>query len=456
MPGVGATTYYDVVTRYKLIDEMSNSVGRIDRSVSKVDRSLAGLTRQTAMVGRGFRNVAMLAGPALGGMVGLAGAGLAMVKTFRNLNEEANSTIQLAAQVNLAFVFEGAQGAAENFNLAMTASRKEFRALVKDAAALPGELQDFINIAQQISGGVFAGGGDLTRMRELTARVALAAPAAGTGFQEAGLGAMQMLFGVSRVTNPLFKMLAGQGLVPKAEIYNALPATERLRRLDDALKRLTDNPMFRKNILGTWDTQIGTLSDNLFGIEGIFGQLLRGPFEGFIDWLMRLNEALDRNKDAIVRLLGGSAGGLTGRNLERFMGADVRSAGGGLLDMLGALAPTAEEIRKKQIETWVRANWGMALGTHDPVEYGKRIYALGAQRHAHFVKLQEADAEGKLRNVPKTKIEQNFHIKLDLKSDDAPEAVAVKITRAMEKVGRHPTTVSRGLGSVASMSGAGP
>ena len=41
-------------------------------------------------------------------------------------------------------------------------------------------------------------------------------------------------------------------------------------------------------------------------------------------------------------------------------------------------------------------------------------------------------------------------------NDDAPDAVALKIEKAMEKVGRHPTTIRRGLSALPQMAGAGP
>jgi hypothetical protein len=472
MPGVGATTYYDVVTRYRMQDGATSDLNRYTRSTNRADDAVNRLQRRTRGLSRGMRTLALIAGPAMGGMMGLAAVGYGAIKTFRNLNQEINSTIQLAAQVNLAFRFEGAQNAAQNFNLSMGASRKVFRELVRDAARLPGELSDFIGIAKQISGGVFAGGGNLQTMRALTARVALAAPAAGAGFQEAGLGAMQMLFGVARVTNPLFKMLAGQGLLPKAEIFNALTATERLRRLDEALAKLTDNEMFRKNILGTWDTQLGTLADNLFGVQGIMGQLLSGPMGGMLDWLTRLNETLTEKTPGIVEGIRQIVDAI---NLLGTISTDLVSDWERNYFLRGGLVGMAARNMPEKLGTQLVAStvgwWRGITRFRDPWAEYQRAYTDLRSKHfrrenLRFLEGQE-DLAGMLgigpgaagftlRDVPNAKIEQNFHIKLDLKSDDAPDAVALKIEKAMEKVGRHPTTVSRGLSALPHMAGMGP
>ena len=311
--GAAATTYYDVVTRYRVENLAAGQIAHYDTAVTRAARGTNRLHTATRGVSRSFMLMGRMVGPAIGTAVGIGAVGLAGAKSFKNLNAELNSSIQLAGQLNLAFKY--AEDPAENFVIAMTKSKSIFKDLVKDAAKLPGELSDFMGIARMIAGPTFAAGGSTDQFRKLIAKIALTAPAAGGGFDETGRGAMMMLQGRSRIANPLTAYLRSNQLLGGNDIasFNALSAVDRLRVLDEALSKIADNPMFRKAILNTFDTQLGTLSDTLFGISGVGGGVFGDTFQDILGSLTEFNVELDAKVPKMVssfRMLGSSIGDL--------------------------------------------------------------------------------------------------------------------------------------------------
>ena len=81
-----------------------------------------------------------------------------------------------------------------------------------------------------------------------------------------------------------------------------------------------------------------------------------------------------------------------------------------------------------------------------------RLQAIAELAHNDALMAKAEKDQNQKFNIPRTNITQiqNFSIKLDLKSDDSPDAVAVKITKALAKVGKHPQTAARALNVVPS------
>lgn len=470
----GSTTVYDVVTRYRT--EHGAATGGTRQYRTEVDGLSRSLGSAQAMAGAVFVGLSKFVGLA-GGMASVGFAVHAgITRTFRNLNEELNSSLALAAQLNLAFNFAG--DPAENFRLSLGAARGLMSDLTRDAARLPGELSDFVGIARQISGAVFGGGGDIGTLRGLTARVALAAPAAGQSPDDAARQTMRALFGTASVgDNPLFAMMLGSRLFGPgmtAESFNKLPAAERLQKFDEALAKLTDNPMFRSEVIRTFDTQLGTLADNLFGINGIISQVGgREAFDAVLDGLVSLNQGIERNvptivsgmaqlrgeiefwADAVKRLWYGMATG-AGLLYEVSplgnLGTPGEAAGKGyellLKNPYDAARALAGTLRNGELPTL--ENLQKEMHRADMVRMYTDLAARNARKSARGLPLDESGIVPPPNATPTPAVTHNTvhqtnYIQVDLKSDDSPEAVAVKLGKAMEIAEKHPRRSSRAL-----------
>lgn len=452
---MAATTYYDVVTRYSVDDRATvTPLNRYRRGTERTDRSVGGLQRRTAALGRSNMLLVGALGAATGGLAAMGGTAFFLHRTFRNLNEELNASLRMATQMNLAFQFEGATTASENFVGSLRASRQLIRGLTQDAARLPGELSDFIQIANVISGGVYAGGGDPSLVRDLTSRIALAAP----NDPSAGRQAMRILFGTASVADStMFAMMQSQGLLRgpgggalDTAAFNALPAAERLRVFDEGLRQLTDNPMFRKEILRTFDTQLGTLSDNLFGPYGIGGQLMRGPFNDVLDALVDFNTKLEAATPGIVSsfntivdhavAFGSIAGSIRQGTPSLGYGLREMLRGTPLAPLIGLGDAASKDLPKPVADFLYEQSGGIYKGYIDTL----RLRQMWRDIDFSMDLLGEGDKDKFTPRKPPP-INQNFTIQVDLKSDHSPEAIAVRMKKAMEKVGRSPGTSRRAL-----------
>ena len=458
---MSATTFYDVVTRYTVqAGGAANKLDRLDRATLRATRSQGALHVATAKTGGAFRMVGRMMVPMMGGMLGVAAAGMAVHKTFKNLNLQMNSTLNLAAQINLGTAFS--DDPIKNFNMALRVSRGLVRDLTKDAAKLPGELADFIGISSMISGAVMAGGGTDETIRKLTAKVALATPAAGGDFQAAGRQTMRILFGTGSVGDstllammmPIFRTMG----IKDTTALNAMTATKRLKAFDEALGKFTDNPMFRSKVIDTFDTQMGSLADNLFGQQGVMGQLGSPYFGGLIEGLTDLNAALSNNMDSIVenfRLIGDVIVTLGDRIANNPILNFYASAYGAIGSAYSAVAKTGMRVGATAAGAVLDPNfltspiWDSYGRAKTDIE-NRATYRSNAnfqlEQQGLAAQLGFGDGAKKFEpKVPSNQITQTFNIRLDLKSDDATDAVAIKIKDAALKAMRHPTTVQRAL-----------
>jgi len=484
MAGATATTYYDVVTRYRLESgDAQRQLDRYGRSTRIVQRDTRMFNRELMLARRGLGTIARVAGPAIGGLLGVAGAYGAVAKTFQNYNRQQNAAIQLGSQINLAF--ESSTNAVENFNLAMRASDKLVSQLTRDAAKLPGELSDFIDMAKELSGPAFAAGAGPERLRGLTNRLALFTPGVpGADFRSSSMGAAMMLQGVARSTNPLFRAMLTQRLlgpgIGGAEDFNALSASERLERLDSGLAKIAKNELFRKRVLETFDTQLGTLADSIFGEQGLLGRRFWGSFDRLLDSLTRFNAWLDQSLPLIDKAIDVARGTSGGLNLtpaeERYLRGPALPGGtgvGGVVEQMHKdqaafnreaeiMERAMERARNLYLREHIAAGHPL-LSREDVVGKMARNLAMGGavfepryqkilEESVSFVReflakrgKEEEDPKFTPRSLSQPKVEQHFNMKLDVRTDDSPEALAVKIEKTMAKVGQHPRTSRRPL-----------
>ncbi len=489
MSGVAATTIYDVVTRYRIEDQATTPARRVR---TEMDRT-AVATRSTVA------NFAMLS-RYVGPMLSMATAIGVTRRVVSGLNEETNRTIQLASQFNLAFKFDA--DPARQFAASMRESQKLVGEIISDAARLPGESKDFFGILALISGAGFRAGAGAQGVRRMTANLAMAAPFAGQNPEDAGRQAFRMLSGQTSIgDNPLFATLTASGLLPSAAKFNAQPLARRFEMLDAALKKLVDNPFFRELVTNTPDTQWSTLKDLLFGPRGIGGQLMSGPYSDIVSGLRTLNEGLSTNVPGIVagiQNLFGLLGGVptaahSGMNAPIFSNEGqlgLRSsllARSALRDLIGAkeygYLPTADrdqitsllsvyyrnslhdpggpysEQSIAQALSGVRAQIGgrEISGSDEPLARGITIPKLmemisGSMQAARGLRAPV----GELRNEEAPSVTNTFHVRIDLKTDDSPEAIALSFEKAMDRMSWAPKRARRGIAATTSPSTVSP
>jgi hypothetical protein len=491
MAGSSATTYYDVVTRYHTQYPGSGTMRGYSNSVNRAQAGTERLRASTRMLNRAFRTLRVAIGAAFGvGTLGIVSIGIMAAKGFGNLNREMNSTITLAAQLNLGFKY--VEDPAENFVKSMSHARVIFKDLVKDAAALPGEVNDFLGIARMIGVPTFIAGGSTTQFRELIGKLALAAPSTGGGFDAAGSGAMRMLQGRAILKNPLTAFLFGGELMQGHDIqsYNALKASERLRLLDEALDQLVENEMFRKGILATFDTQLGTLSETIFGTTGIAGLTFGNSFQNILEDLTDFNVVLEEKVPDIVvwlRQLGGEITDLFGV-LGRLpwevitvpLGYFSISAGGKMTDLSavarksnfqedfdfphkvpaysGVMGRRTGLFRRGLTSEQIAENaTALRLAWESSERWRSRGIDPDVMREAAkqtfsgvlLPEFQPDGLDGEHREVAgAASVVQNFHVKVAVSTDESPEVVAVRIRKALSSAAAYPTVAGRGIAAL--------
>ena len=452
--GAAATTVYSVETHYKVVNLSDSSLGRYTRATHEADRATRGLRSSTTGLGASTRYSAM-AFPLIGAGIAAAGiAGAIAKRTFHSLNEELHATNQLAAQVNISARFSA--DPVENFNRSLGASRVLVRGLARDAATLPGDFADLQGIANSITIPIARAGGTLRDVRNLTSRIALAAPVFGQSPAETANQARRILLGNGLGDNRLFQslMAAPGSSIHSAKSFQAMAPERQLKTLNYEFARLTDNPIFRTHAIRDLDTQLGNLSDHFFSSQGIFGRLLAGPFDNFLGVLVRVNRALDQFADSrlfsiLTRFVSPTAGPLSFTQRDELLNRDLFSRGevpkspSELSALKGWRKDPAIGLlindRALEIANQVRKETGLRSTTSD-IQASAKLQATGEVLEAIRLARQAEKDQDKKFNIPKTNVTQNFTIHLNLKSDDSPEAIAVKVQKGMAKFGRFPTT----------------
>lgn len=471
-----ATTRYRVVTEYRTDTDgaraglrgYSDDVRRVTRDTRSARSGVASYAASFGMLGR--------AALALGGSLSAGFVGIAAVRaTFSNLNDEMNSTLAMASQLNFAFEFD--TDPMKQWNESIKTSRELVRSLIGDAAKLPGEAQDFIGSAQAMIGIVSASGArpgsaaTLDLVREMAANIPIVGAMANQSPRDAANQAARIVGGQAGLESPLFAMMKNMGVLPGAQEFNALPATERVERFSEAMKRLGGNEMFRKDLIGAFDTQLGTLSDNIFGATGLIAEAGgRDLFEGVLAGLTALNETLETKGPGIASELRA-----IGTEIAIFWDTlmAIPNASANMLNELNSaftfdeplidLSGAADAARQSMQDAATSLNLHLRLlpkvlfdGVPQSISdymslYQAEFEKINAQRNpakdAAGAGTDGSGRDGKSRKTPgvtqKNTVVQTNHIVVDLKSDDSPEAIAVRLGKAMEIVARHPRTSLR-------------
>lgn len=471
---MSATTVYDVVTRYR--SETGRAVQATRRYGDEALRTSRHLGIATAASGSLHASL-MRIGATVGGIASL---GFAVQRTvtsvFQNLNQEMNTSLSLAAQLNLAFRWDADPG--KNFAASLQASKSLLRDIASDAARLPGTAGEYFGIAGMIANTVTSGGGDIAKLREMTSLIGVAAPFAGQSRPDAANQAFRMLLGTASMgDNPLFARMLGGGLFSPGmttEKFNQLNAGKRLDEVYNALHRIV-TPNYLEAIVRTFDTQLGTLTESIVGSTGILSEVAgRDIFESFLDGLVDLNASIDQHRPEIVGFLRtfGSEIGLFAGSLRSaydaissIPGMGALGWGFGKLDAAGDLymrelhaqMRAAPEIVRQGIVPYGAAYWDLIESKRREVDLARGDWGAGGGFRGRGASgswgdpispTSQPNAQSKPAIPAAPVVNQAISIHVDLHSDDSPEAIAVKIGKAMEIAERHPKRSARAIAMV--------
>jgi hypothetical protein len=492
------STVYELVTRFTT-ENAGNAQGQargIETAFVRADRAAKGAAGRVNGVGAAAATArtkvrhlgdefAFLQrfsglGTLVGGMTAVSAVTFAATKTASNLNQALNTSLALGAQFNLVFRFS--DDPAKNMVKSLEVGHRFMREMARDAAQLPGELADFQRAMSVTGLPILSAGGNLNTVRKMLADLSIVAPMAGQNMEEGGRQTMRMLTGQASVgDNPLFAMLRAANLLPDAAKFNKMAPAKKLEELEKALASLARNPVFRERLIHTFDVQLGTLSDNLFGLNGILGRLGAGPFNGVLDGLVALNRGIERNTPEIVdrisrfifqlRTLADLVPSFQGSGWEgvkrQFMSTGPGRAiqtGKTALDIASNQRVRALALLATSQEPYDSTNPGI-----DPMDRAMRIIkARDAKRMAEqglfkdvtgrrshqpaseFHELMHPSKTNPDAGITKQTVIQHIKIELDLDTDISPEAFVQRVDRALRKTAAKQSTFpTKGKGAPA-------
>jgi hypothetical protein len=267
-------------------------------------------------------------------------------------------------------------------------------------------------------------------------------------------------------------MLRAANLLPDAAKFNKMAPAKKLEELEKALASLARNPVFRERLIHTFDVQLGTLSDNLFGINGILGKLGAGPFDGVLNGLVALNKgiesttpqivdrimrfvlALQQAADMIPKFDGSGSKGAASAMRAGLASNSGSAAVMGAVNAASAISAitSSERARAASLilhnevpfdsKTGVSGQWDRALAEvrRRDIERKKQLGLFkdvtGRRSHqpaSEFHELMHPSKTNPDAGITKQTVIQHIKIELDLDTDISPEAFVQRADRAFRK-----------------------
>jgi len=247
--------------------------GGLERIQGRLDRVNAGLGMVTGTMER----IALGVGASLFGAVtgGALAFGRSLVAINSNL-EDTNLAIGAMLQAN---------GATNGWAESMQVSQHAMAQIRADAAALPGEAQDYINIFRSGLAGMLQSGLNTDGAVRMADRVGAVAAMLQVDSQQAGRDLALMLGGRAGGQVRLWTAIAAQVGVT-AHAFNALGAEQRRVLLDRALDRYNGAIEASGH---TWSALTGTVKtfaqDSIRAFGGPFFDLAKRRLEGLVVYL---------------------------------------------------------------------------------------------------------------------------------------------------------------------------
>lgn len=215
--------------------------------------------------------------------VGIAGAfGLATYGVVKYNNELEKTRIQLGA------IFT-ANGASSTIYKGLDMAGATMRQMRKDAAALPGEFSDLMNIYSMIATPGFKAGADKDQLRGLASKAMATGATVGMPLDQVAREFAMLIEGRAGAHNLFGMRVAGLG-GDKAAEFNKLKPEDRLKRISSELDRFAPAIEIYKTSFEGLST---TLADNAKVVLG----KVTGPLFGKVkSSLMYINDWFDGNE----------------------------------------------------------------------------------------------------------------------------------------------------------------
>lgn len=233
-----------------------------------------------------------IGGMAIAGVGGIGLMGAAVV----NMNGKLEET-----QISLASIFQSS-GVTNGFGQGMAVASTQIAKMRKDAAALPGEFTDLVNIFQSISTSALRGGMSIDQTREMSAKTMALAAIKQISMPVAAREMAALLEGHATSQNVLGRKAFGL-TGSKAQAFNRLSEEERGKQLQEMLNKAVSPEAlnaFQHSFVGLFTT----MKDNIKQVATIFG----GPLFGSVKkYLEQFNGWFTNNRpqiDAYAHYLG--------------------------------------------------------------------------------------------------------------------------------------------------------
>ena len=473
-----STTVYDVVTRYSVetrganesLRSYSSAATEASRANRVAESSFGGVARASMLFSRTFAPLAV--------GIGVVGA---LTRSFKEMEERASSALTVATKLHTVLAFD--TDPAKNFASSLAVSEELDRQLVRDATRHPGGIGDFRRGSAAIVEPTLAAGGTTESVREILKDLSVVRVAIDMKADAASRSARSILEGRASASDPLFSALAPT-IGIDAKSFRALGPSARLMKMSESLEHLADNPALRGEVFGLFSTQLDNFTDHmnraLSGPEGVGGQLKTEVYDAATEALKRVNSVLEVGVVPTVDALNAGFS-LYGEHLKTIGAAmelvlvNIPSAalnslwnaipaplrtlmqyhGGVLVDMAGGLVGDAAGgaggvFRTSQLaiqaanlsaETGIPFHAAMAKlelrSISEPLLASVRDFERQLEVDSLMSGMKGTNRKNLSLGAPPV-INQRVTLQVDLRSDESPEAFAVKVSRALEREAQRP------------------
>lgn len=283
--GTTYTVVIDMSTKGNLAPGADRARGKLvgaDHAAGQFMRSLQSMGSRVmrpldAVAGKMFEVGSMAA------KVGIAGAfGLATYGVVKYNNELEKTKIQLGALFT-------ANGASSNIYKGLDMAGATMKQMRKDAASLPGEFSDLMNIYTMIATPGFKAGADKDQLRGLAAKAMATGATVGMPLDQVAREFAMLIEGRAGAHNVFGMRVAGLG-GDKAAEFNKLKPEERLKRISSELDRFAPAIEIYKTSFEGMST---TLADNA---KSLLGKVTEPLFNRVKSSLMYINDWFDGNE----------------------------------------------------------------------------------------------------------------------------------------------------------------
>ena len=353
---MGDSTYrvvLELATKGSLAPGMAaagNESDRLHGKVRNINSALGSMGSAGASVMNSFSGIAdKVVGIATNmAALGAAGGIAAVVKGVFGINNSLEKT-----QIGLAAIF-GANDLTKNMNDGMEAAGDVMKKMRADAAALPGEFKDLVDIFKDISVPGFQSGASIDQLRKMASQGMAVSAVMGLPMQQAGRELSMLLSGRAGAHNVLGLRIGGLS-GDKAQAFNKMSGADRFEAVSKMLGKFAPAiDEFSKSFEGAWST----FKDNA---TRTWGQVTSPLFERMKSSFLGLNSAVDANQDRIDQL-------------ARMLGGKLANA----FDVISARAAKLVPFLDKGLEKLATGDIGSMLGKALGGVVGVKVAGMGA------------------------------------------------------------------------------